>query len=57
MLRERARAFMNELGVSVQAFCRRVGIGPTTYYAWQHGRELSASTLERMESYLDKYNF
>ena len=58
VIAERASLFLSELGVPVTKFCERVKIGVSTFYAWQAGTlKLSEATLERIDSYLTKYNF
>ncbi|MCD8116456.1 MAG: hypothetical protein LUE21_04970 [Oscillospiraceae bacterium] len=54
----RAKNFVDELGLSVTAFCRNANIGRTTYYGWQSGEfVLSDKTLNRIDQYLSKYHF
>lgn len=55
---ERCNNFLNELGVPVAVFCRKVNISPTAYYMWRAGQlRLSDDTLNRIDDYLSKYNF
>lgn len=56
-LSQRAQKFIDELGIPVLTFCRNVKISATTYYDWRKGKALSDSTLERIDTYLTKYNF
>ena len=56
-LSQRAQTFIKELGVPVLTFCRKVGISSTTYYDWLKGKALADTTLERIDTYLSKYNF
>lgn len=49
---------IEELGVPVTAFCRKVSISASAYYAWHRGTiYLSATTLNRIDEYLKKYGF
>jgi len=57
-LKERCKKFIAELGVQVAKFADNCGIGRSTYYQWQKGDiELSPSTLNKIDTYLKKYNF
>lgn len=54
----RCQRLIDVLGVSVTAFCRRINISPSAYYAWKNGNlRLSDDTLIRIENYLKTYNF
>jgi transcriptional regulator with XRE-family HTH domain len=58
MLRKRAKTFIDELGLTITAFCRNVGLSRTSVWEWLKGnRELSETSLERIDSYLRRYNF
>ena len=47
-----------ELSIPVTAFCRKVNISASAYYAWHRGTiDLSAATLDRIDKYLKKYGF
>lgn len=55
---KRCETFLNELGVPVVVFCRKVDISTTAYYSWRKGfLQLSNDTLQRIDSYLKQYNF
>ena len=57
-LKERCERFIRELGVSVTKFCNRVQLSTSAFYAWRTGQlTLSNATLERIDSYLQQYNF
>lgn len=56
-IQDRIKVFRDEFGMSVTAFCRRVGISATTYYTLMSGNILSDETMERVNTYLRKYNF
>lgn len=50
--------FINEFGIPVTVFCRKVNISTKAFYDWQKGKlNLSSQTLERIETYIDKYGF
>lgn len=57
-LQKRCKQMIKELGIPVTAFCRKVNISASAYYAWHRGTmDLSASTLARIEEYLSRYGF
>lgn len=57
-LLERVSRFLEEMGTPVTKFCKRVGISTPAYYAWRNGTlTLSEPTLQRIDDYLQKYNF
>lgn len=57
-LKERCKKMLEELGIPVTVFCRKVNISASAYYAWHRGTiDLSASTLARVEKYITKYGF
>lgn len=54
----RCEQFIDELGVTVTSFCKRVNLSRSGFYAWQTGRiSLSNATKHRIDSYLKQYNF
>lgn len=55
---QRCQHFLDELGVPTTAFFQRVEISAASFYKWRNGDlRLSDSTLERIDTYLAKYNF
>lgn len=57
-LKERAKKFIDELGVKVSVFSENVGISYISYYKWQKGNlKLSESTENRISDYLSRYGF
>ena len=55
---ERTNKFLDELGVTVAAFARRVRLSPQAIYGWRGGRlVLSDASLKRIEDHLSKYGF
>lgn len=55
---ERTNKFLDELGVTVTAFARRVRLSPQAIYGWRGGRlVLSDASLKRIEDHLSKYGF
>ena len=54
----RCEKFMAELGIRKTAFCSRIELSTNGYFAWRAGNlKLSDATLQRIDSYLQKYNF
>lgn len=57
-VKERAKYFINELGIPVTVFSRKVGISRVAYVRWQIGDlNLSQQTEKRISDYLSKYGF
>lgn len=57
-LQNRCKQMIIELGIPVTAFCRKVNISASAYYAWHRGTmDFSESTLARIEEYLSRYGF
>ncbi len=57
-LKERIRIFLDELGITATAFCKRVDISYSTYQNWKRDTQrLSLKTQEKISNYLAKYNF
>lgn len=57
-LYERCQIFMDELGIPVTSFCRRIKLSLSSFYGWRSGDViLSENTLKRIDEYLKKYNF
>ena len=55
---ERVSRFLDEMATPVTKFCERVKIAGSTFYAWRSGQlRLSEPTLQRIENYIQKYNF
>lgn len=57
-LQKRCKQMITELSIPVTAFCRKVNISASAYYAWHRGTmDFSATTLARIEEYLSRYGF
>lgn len=57
-LKNRVSNFLDELGVTATAFCRRVGISYSAYQNWKRDiQKISQKTQEKISDYLAKYNF
>lgn len=57
-LKERCKKMLEELGIPVTVFCRKVNISASAYYSWHRETiDLSTSTLARIEKYITKYGF
>lgn len=57
-LKNRVNNFLDELGVTAAAFCRRVGISYSAYQNWKRDiQKISQKTQEKISDYLAKYNF
>lgn len=58
MLKDRVKAFVQELDMPITGFCRKVEISTATYYKWVQGKlNLSKSTEQRIDEYLTRYGF
>ena len=54
----RSQNMIDELGVSITAFCRKVGISTSYFYACKKGTlNFSKEVEERINDYLTKYKF
>lgn len=54
----RCQRFLEELGIPVTVFCKKVALSTPSFYKWRNGElNLSDATLERIDSYLSKYGF
>lgn len=52
-LREKVAEYLQDTGVAVVAFCRKVNISSSYYYMWRNGKvEFSDSVCNRIEKYL-----
>lgn len=57
-LKERINTFLEELGVTATAFCKRVGISYSAYQNWKRDtQKISMNTKEKISNYLAKYHF
>lgn len=57
-VRERAKKFIDELGVPATVFAKKVGVSATAYHRWmKNDLKLSESTEKRISDYLLKYGF
>lgn len=55
---KRSQKMIDELGVTVTAFCRNIGISPSYFYYVKNGKmELSKEVSDRLTEYLNKYGF
>lgn len=54
----RCQRFLEELGIPVTVFCKKVELSTPSFYKWRNGElNLSDATLERIDGYLSKYGF
>lgn len=54
----RCENMMKELGIPLTAFCKNIELSPSAYYKLRHGDlNVSQETAQRIETFLDKYNF
>lgn len=57
-LKTRAKTFLEELGIPVTAFARRVELSESSVRHWIGGYYiLSQKNLDRIDAYLSKYGF
>ncbi len=50
--------FIDEFGVPITTFCRKINISTRAFYDWKRGKlNLSENTLKRIENYIGKYGF
>lgn len=57
-IRTRAKTFLEELGIPVTAFARRVELSESSVRHWIGGYYvLSQKNLDRIDAYLSKYGF
>ena len=57
-VKERAKNFINELGVPTSKFAKNVGISVSAFNKWQSGElSLCHKRLMEISDYLSKYNF
>ena len=55
---ERCEKMINELGIPVTEFSRRVELAPSSYYRWRAGEiKLSEKTAARIEAWIKHYGF
>lgn len=55
---KRCENMMNELGIPLTAFCKKIELSPSAYYKLRHGDlKVSQETAQRIETFLGKYNF
>ena len=58
MLRDRVERFLNEFGMPITVFCKKIEISPGYFYKWKVGKvNFSEETLQRISNYLSKYGF
>ncbi len=58
ILKTRCTRMIEELGIAKTKFADNIGIGRSTYYAWQSGNlNLSETQLTKINNYLNKYGF
>lgn len=54
-LKKKVQSFLDDTGATVIAFCKRIDISPSYYYAWMRGRiEFSDAIVNRITTYLDE---
>lgn len=50
--------FIDEFGIPITVFCRKINISTRAFYDWKSGKlTLSDNTLKRIENYIGKYGF
>lgn len=50
--------FIDEFGIPITVFCRKISISTKAFYDWKNGKlNLSDNTLTRIDNYLKTYNF
>lgn len=55
---KRSQNMIDELGVSITAFCRNIGISTAYFYYVKNGKmDFSQEVAERLNKYLIKYGF
>ena len=55
---KRCENMMNELGIPLTAFCKKIELSPSAYYKLRNGDlKVSQETAQRIETFLGKYNF
>ncbi len=53
-LKERVKAFLEDTGATITAFCKRIDISITYYYKWMNGSVVFSDKLnERITKFLD----
>lgn len=57
-LLERIETFIDDVGVRVDKFCEKAGIGKSTYYRWKNGKvEISDRIKNNLDAYLKKFGY
>lgn len=57
-LRERTKAFIQELNLPISRFAKRIGIARESYYRWQKGDfNFGEQRAEQIDKYLQRYGF
>ena len=55
---KRSQNMIDELGISITAFCRKNGISTSYFYYVKNGKmDFSSEVAERLNKYLSKYGF
>lgn len=56
-LQQQTRKILDEIGIPVSVFCRRMQISDTAFYRWQNmDLKLSAETESRIKNYINKFS-
>lgn len=54
-LQKQTRKVLDEIGIPVSVFCRRMQISDTAFYRWQHDDlRLSETTEQRIKEYVNQ---
>lgn len=54
-LQKQTRKVLDEIGIPVSVFCRRMQISDTAFYRWQHDDlQLSENTENRIKEYVNQ---
>ena len=57
-LKERVDRFLDALGLSKAAFCRKIKLDPSTLWKWRNGKlTLSEASLKRIEDFISSFGF
>ena len=56
-LRQQTRKILDEIGIPVSVFCRKMQISDTAFYRWQKmDLKLSAETENRIQNYINQFS-
>lgn len=56
-LRQQTRKILDEIGIPVSVFCRKMQISDTAFYRWQNmDLKLSEQTESRIKNYINQFS-